>query len=334
MRQGSAQIRPYLGSTAPTARRAKSAGSRFCGAPGRLRKEEESTKVISLLERRTLAAALFATSALLTVVPALAAASVVEQPPPTTEPGVSQPGNYLAALIASGDRDMASAETYYREALRIDPRNPDLLERTFAAALSNGDEQSANTLGERLLARDPTNNLARLAIAVHAIQQGQFTAAKAQLASANSRSKDVTTALLIAWCYAGQGDLRHALDSLDRIRDPSVAAFRDYHAGLISDLLGNPAEARRRLNSAYDADKNTLRFADAYARFLTAHGDIDGAKKVYADFSALVPHHPVVERALATLNSSQPPEVLVPQREGGCRGGALRFGRRRQSSRR
>ncbi len=273
--------------------------------------------MISLLKRRTLAGALFATSALLIVMPALAAASV-EQPPPPTETAASQPGNYLAAVIASDDRDMASAEAYYREALRIDPRNPDLLERAFAATLSNGDEQSANTLGERLLARDPTNNLARLAIAVHAIQQGQFAAARAQLASADSRSKDVTTALLIAWCYAGQSDLRHALDSLDRIRDPSVAAFRDYHAGLISDLLGNPAEARRRLKSAYDADKNTLRFADANARFLAAHGDIDGAKKVYVDFSALVPHHPVVERALATLDAGQPPEVLVRDAKEGA----------------
>ena len=53
-----------------------------------------------------------------------------------------------------------------------------------------------------------------------------------------TRTRDVTTALLIAWSYAGQSDLRHALDALDRIRDPSVVAFRDYHAGLIAGLLG------------------------------------------------------------------------------------------------
>ena len=128
----------------------------------------------------------------------------------------------------------------------------------------------------------------------------------------------MTTALLIAWSYAGQGDARHALESLDRVRDPSVAAFRDYHAGLISDLLGNPAEARHRLNSAYEADKNTLRFADAYARYLASHGDINGAKKVYADYSTLVPHHPVVERALATLNAGQAPEVLVRNAKEGA----------------
>ena len=80
------------------------------------------------------------------------------------------------------------------------------------------------------------------------------------------RAHDVTTALLTAWSYAGQTDLRHALDTLDRIRDPSVFAFRDYHAGLIAGLLGNAPEAQRRLKSAYDDDKNSLRFADAYAR--------------------------------------------------------------------
>ena len=246
-----------------------------------------------------------------TVAPATASTSAVnplEAPPGI---GLSQPGSYLAALIASADRDTASAEAYYREALRIDPRSPDLLERTFAAALANGDELTANMLGERLLTHDPTNNLARLAIAVHAIDQGQFATARAQLASGDARSRDVTTTLLIAWCYAGKGDLSHALDTIDRIQDPSFAAFRDYHAGLISDQLGNTSEARRRLKSAYDSDTSTLRFADAYARFLAVHGDLDGARKIYSDYSIHVPNHPIVEAVLADLDAGRAPAMLV-----------------------
>ena len=57
------------------------------------------------------------------------------------------------------------------------------------------------------------------------------------------------------------------------MREPSVAVFRDYHAGLIAELLGDAPEAQRRLKAAYDADKNTLRLADAYARFLARHND-------------------------------------------------------------
>src|SRR5262249_18708997 len=158
--------------------------------------------------------------------------------------------------------------------------------------LSNGDEQSASALGERLLARDPSNSLARLALAVHDIDQGQFAAARLHLgASDPSRGKDLTTALLTAWSFAGQTDLRHTLDAIERIRDRSVLAFRDYHAGLIAGLLGNPAEARRRLKSAYELDKNSLRFADAYARSLASQGDVAGATKVYEDFSLVIPHH-------------------------------------------
>ena len=250
---------------------------------------------------------------------ASAAVSAADAGPGKPEIGDTQPGNYLSALIASADRDTLAAEVYYREALRADPRNPDLLERAFAAALSNGDEESADALGERLLIRDPGNSLARLSLAVHDIQQGQFAAARAHLASGDAtRARDVTTALLTAWCYAGQSDLRHALDTLDRIRDPGVLAFRDYHAGLIANLLGNPAEAQRRLKSAFENDKNSLRFADAYARVLDAQGDVAGATKVYQAFSLIIPHHPLIERSLSDLKANKSLQPLVHDAKEGA----------------
>ena len=250
---------------------------------------------------------------------ASAAAIQTEPGSENLEIGDSQPGNYLSALIASADRDTPAAEVYYREALRADPRNPDLLERAFAAALSNGDEPGATALGERLLMRDPNNNLARLAIAVHDIGQGQFATARAHLASADAmRVRDITTALLTAWCYAGQSDLHHALDTLDRIQDRSVLAFRDYHAGLIAGLLGNSSEAERRLKSAYDSDKNSLRFADAYARSLAANGDPAGATKVYEDFSTVIPHHPLIEQALGDLKANHTLDPLVRSAKDGA----------------
>ena len=63
-------------------------------------------------------------------------------------------------------------------------------------------------------------------------------------------------------------------------------------------------EAQRRLKSAYEDDKNSLRFADAYARALSAAGDAAGATKVYEEFAAVVPHHPLIERALADLKTN------------------------------
>ena len=48
------------------------------------------------------------------------------------------------------------------------------------------------------------------------------------------------------------------------------------------------------------------------------HGDPDGAKKVYAEFSAAVPHHPIVESQLAALNAGKPLEALVHSAKEGA----------------
>ncbi len=235
------------------------------------------------------------------------------------ETGESQAGNYLAALVAGADRDTTAAAVYFREALRADPRNPELIERSFAAALANGSMPEAFQLSDRLLARDPNNSLAHLTAAVRAIADGQYAAARIQLASGDAgRAHDVTTMLLTAWAFAGLNDGRHALDTLDHIRDPAFAVFRDYHAGLIADLTGNAPEAVKRLKAAYDTEKNTLRLADAYARDLARHGDLDGAKQIYTDFAHVLPHHPIVDGALADLAAGRPLDPVIRNAKDGA----------------
>jgi len=248
--------------------------------------------------------------------PALAKTSIAVPTP--FEVGQSQSGNYLAALVANADRDTNAAATFFREALRADPRNPELIERAFAAALANGSMPDAFQLTDRLIARDPNNSLARLTMAVRAIGDNQYAAARQQLAAGDAgRAHDVTTTLLTAWSFAGTGDLRRALEMVDHLRDASVATFRDYHAGLIAELLGNAPEAARRLKSSYEGDKKTLRIVDAYARYLARRNDRDGAKKVYDDFSKVIPHHPLVDAALADLAAGKPLDTLVHSaREG------------------
>ncbi|MGO9744366.1 MAG: tetratricopeptide repeat protein [Roseiarcus sp.] len=244
--------------------------------------------------------------------------------PETPEPdnagvGQSQTGDYLSALIASADRDSSGAALFYREALRYDPRNLELVERAFAASLADGDAADSYALADRLVARDPGNSLARLARAVRAIGQGQYALARAELAAGEAgKAHDVTTSLLTAWSFAGAGDLRRALETLDHMRDSSIDVFRNYHAGLIADALGNPVEARRRLELAYDADKNTLRLADAFARFLDRHDDVAGAKKVYQDFDRTIPNHPVVAAALAEIAAGKMLSPLVPTARDGA----------------
>ena len=251
--------------------------------------------------------------------PLLASPALAALPDPAHLPMAdTEPGNYLAAIIASADRDTGAASFYFREALRADPHNLDLIERAFAATLADGDAKDAYGLADRLAARDPGNSLARLALATRAFANGQYIAARAQIAAGDAgKAHDVTSLLLTAWAWAGQGDLRHALETVDRINDPNVEVFRDYHAALIADALGDPAEALRRFKLAYAKDSQTLRLVDAYGRFLARHKDVAGAKKVYADFDAKSPDHPVVRAALAEINSGGPVQPAVHNpREG------------------
>jgi tetratricopeptide (TPR) repeat protein len=249
--------------------------------------------------------------------PTLARDSVAVSTP--FEVGESQAGNYLAALVAGADRDTTAAATYFRETLRADPRNPELIDRAFAAALANGNMEDAFQLADRLLMRDPNNSLARLTVAVRAIADGQYAVARVQLAGGEAgRAHDVTTTLLTAWSFAGLNDGKDALTTLDRIRDASFAVFRDYHAGLIADLTGNAPEALKRMKAAYDGEKNTLRLADAYARYLARHGDHDGAKQIYESFAQVLPHHPIVEGALADLAAGRPLDPIIRNAKDGA----------------
>ena len=246
--------------------------------------------------------------------PVFAAAS----DPPHYHIATSEPGNYLSALIASADRDTDAAAVYFRETLRADPHNLELIERAFASTLANGDAKEAYGLADRLVAREPGNSLARLALAVRGFANGQYPGARAQLAAGDAgRARDVTSLLLSAWAYAGAGDLRHALETVDKIADPSVQVFRDYHAALIADVAGDVVKAAERYRLAYAKDSSTLRLIDAYARFLSRQKDVAGARRIYGEFSAKTPNHPVVKAALAELDAGKTLSAIVHNpREG------------------
>ncbi len=211
-------------------------------------------------------------------------------------------GNYLAALSAGAQRDTAAASTYFREVLRSDPRNPELIERTFVAALANGDIAASFGLAERLVARDKNNGLAHLVLGVRAIKAKQFSTARTELSkSGNNRQRDITATLLNAWMYVGSNDAKRGLEALDKLKSNQFAGFRDYHAALIADISKNTAEAGKRMQAAYAAEKQTLRVVDAYARYLTRQGQMDEARKAYEAFDLLVPRHPIVVAALADI---------------------------------
>ena len=74
---------------------------------------------------------------------------------PSNFPRTSASGSYLAATHARGQRDAAAAASYYRAALRADPRNNELLGRTFLAVLAAGEVEIKPRAGQAVkVARD------------------------------------------------------------------------------------------------------------------------------------------------------------------------------------
>ncbi len=235
------------------------------------------------------------------------------------EVGESPSGNYLAAIVAGASRDTHAASTFFREALRDDPRNQELVERAFVSALANGNMQDAFTFANRVLAHDRNNGLAHLVLGVEAIKQHKFDKARAMLAlGSRDHQHDITSTLLTAWTYAGVKNVRRPLTGVDTLREDAFAVFRDYHAGLIADLAGDKAEAEKRFRASYAGEKNTLRLVDAYARFLASHGQREEAKRIYNAFDDVAPNHPIVTGALADLDAGKPLPPFVRTVEEGA----------------
>jgi tetratricopeptide (TPR) repeat protein len=257
---------------------------------------------------------------LLAAAPATARQTVTaEMPSSVYMAAESLEGNFLSAYIAGVSRDTEAAALFYREALREDPRNPDLLERAFLALLADGDLNAAARAAERVASRMPGNGLAQLTLGVRAFKNKQFATARTFLApGGRGRAADLTATLLSAWSWAGSKEGKRALDTVGGIKgDRGFAVFRDYHAGLIADVVGNEAEAERRFKAAYDTDKTTLRVAQAYARFLARHGKAPQALDLLRDYAANVQRHPLIKAEIADLEAGRtPPPFIASAQEG------------------
>ena len=184
----------------------------------------------------------------------------------------SASGSYLAARHAGGQKDAAAAATYYRAALRGDPRNNELLGRTFLAVLANGEVDEAVKLAERVLQVDKTDRIARLVLGVRALKQKQYPVARRELAqSIRGPITDLAATLLSAWTMASPGEAKSAVDTIDKLAGADwYAIFKDLHAALILDLAGQKKEAAKRFERAYKLDPTALRVVQSYGSFLPA----------------------------------------------------------------
>ncbi len=138
-------------------------------------------------------AAIIGAAVTLGLSPAIAAPGPTEQEILRDNPA----GNYLAARHAGAERDAGAAAAYYRNVLKSDPRNPDLLSRAFLSVLTDGDVDGAAKLADRLLQVDRTDRIARLVVGVRALKQKDYAGARQNFAqSVRGPVTDLTATLL------------------------------------------------------------------------------------------------------------------------------------------
>jgi tetratricopeptide (TPR) repeat protein len=271
--------------------------------------------------RLAIAAAAIASLAL----PGELLAQTPERPTETTAPfpnsrdlkGLTTAGSYLAARHASVERDASSAATFYRSALRTDPKNNELLDRAFISSLAEGDIDEAVKLADRILTIDKNNRVARLVVGARDLKQKKYAAAQINInQSVRGPITDLVATLLSGWAAYGAGDTKTAVANIDKLTGPEwYPIFKDLHSGMILELAGKERDAGIRLERAYKLDDSALRVTDAYARWVSRNKDAQAATGVYQAFDKKLARHPLVLEGIRETKAGRklPPLVDSPQ---------------------
>lgn len=210
-------------------------------------------------------------------------------------------GAYLAGRLAASEMDTKVAADQFARALEADPNNPELLQRAFLAALSDGRDASA--LARRVLARDPQALIANLSVAVADANAGRFDRVDTRLrALPRQGAGQLLQPLLLAWAQLGRNQPDQALATLrpltEGVRFRSTFAI---HAGLIAELAGRPAEAERYFRLALsEGGGQSLRLAEIVSGFEARQGRQEEARRLLQDLSAANDDVAMVEARLSS----------------------------------
>jgi len=259
------------------------------------------------------------------LIAAPASATAQGAPPPAGSgaidlSGLTASGSYLAARHAGQQRDALAAATYYRAALRRDPKNAELLDRAFVSLLVGGDIGEAVKFAERVAQSNKSDRVARLVLGVNDIKVGHYATARRNLGqSVRGPITDLTAILLSGWSLAGSGDSKGAVAAIDRLTGPEwYGIFKDLHAGLILESAGQKKEAGKRFERAYKLDSTALRVVEAYGGWLSRNRSIQEALDVYTEFDKVLPRQPAVVEAIAKLKANEKLPMLVTGAQAGA----------------
>ncbi|HVI52718.1 MAG TPA: tetratricopeptide repeat protein [Candidatus Sulfotelmatobacter sp.] len=253
--------------------------------------------------------------------------------------GSSASGAYLAGRFAQAHNDPSAASHFLLKALKADPENVELLQRTSLALAADGHLPEAAVLSRRLLQFDSEAALAAMLVAEQEARAGNWANAEELVAKLPRRG--ITTAivpLITAWSRFGQGRVDAALEALQPLsQQSSYSMLHDFHAALINDLADRRKAAEENFRGTMAGNARLpLRSIEAALSFYRRTNQPDKVKELVERTRA--DHGDAVDMLLA-----EPPQRIVdgPRsglaeayfsgavtlRQGGANDLALIFGR-------
>jgi tetratricopeptide (TPR) repeat protein len=228
-------------------------------------------------------------------------------------------GNFLAGRSAAQAKDSDAAAIYLEAAMVQDPGNPALVEQLFLMRLSNGNVTGAEQLAADVLKFNSQHRMARLVSGLKAFRDKNYEEARSNFAeSAYTPLGELTSTMLTAWTYAGDGSLNAALRELDKLdSNENFANFKSFQSALIADYLKSSVRAEAAYKKAYAQAGTSLRVIQAYGNFLERSGKFDEAGKIYDTFLAKTNNYPLILKAKTELALKKSPAAYIADPDSG-----------------
>jgi tetratricopeptide (TPR) repeat protein len=151
-------------------------------------------------------------------------------------------GSYLAGRFATNEADTKYAADSLIQALRLDPNEPEVVQRAFIAALLDGRADAA-----RLARVIPNEPLAAMLLAGQDAQAGRYDRAEQRFRALPRQGLSaVLQPLLLAWAQQGRGQTDAALATLRPLTETGrQRGIYALHGAMIADIADRPREAER-----------------------------------------------------------------------------------------
>ena len=151
-------------------------------------------------------------------------------------------GAFLVGRYALARTDYGVATDDFLKALAADPRNAELQQQAFGAAVLTG-RPEAVALARQL----PSNPAALLVLADQDVRAGNWSGAEAKFAALPGQGlTQVLQPLLLAWSQQGAGETDKALATMrPYLEGDRYRGVFELHAAMMNDQAGRTAEAAR-----------------------------------------------------------------------------------------